>query len=100
MTECIPAFLVTVLAVTGGSWNNPGKVRLIVSRSYAYLESRLRQVFESNHVVEIIIDRRRGKRRQGAPHIQQERRRAKILEVVIEADPPTASGPPGGDSGG
>jgi len=50
--------------------------------------------------VEIIIDRRRGKRRQGAPHIQQERRRAKILEVVIEADPPTASGPPGGDSGG
>src|SRR5213594_2409071 len=95
MAEFIPAFLMTVLGLTEGGRHNPGKMRLIVRRPYAYLENRIRQAF-AGHDVEVILDRRRGERRLRDRAPRDERRRdarrktrEEILEVVMEGDPLT-----------
>jgi len=94
MVEFIPLFLMTILGVTGGEGHNPGRMRLIVRRPYAYLETRIRQAFAGHDDVEVIIDRRRGERRLRDRPIQDERRqdarrkpREEMLEIVIEGDP-------------
>ena len=96
MAEFIPTFLMTILGVTEGRGHNPGRMRLIVRRPYAYLENRIRQAFAGHDDVEVIIDRRRGERRLRDRPPQDERRRdarrkprEEILEVVIEGDPLT-----------
>lgn len=97
MTEFIPAFVLTVLGVTEGAWQNPARMVLVVRRPYAHLEDRLRRAFEGRGDVEVVPDRRRrGERRVSARTVQTERRRAErrtskeeILEVVIHGDPLT-----------
>ena len=96
MTEFIPAFLMSILGVTGGVGHNPGRMRLIIRRPYAYLENRIRQTFEGRDDVEVIADRRRSERRLAHRSIQEERRRdarrkpqEEILEIVIEGNPLT-----------
>jgi len=94
MTEFIPTFLMSILGVTGGLVHNPGRMRLIMRRPYAYLETRIRQAFEGRDDVEVITDRRRGDRRLAHRPVQEERRqdarrkpKEEILEVVIDGDP-------------
>jgi hypothetical protein len=94
MMDFIPAFALSVLALAEGSGQSRARMRMIVRRPYAYLESRLRKAFEGRVDVEIFVDRRRGERRAGARPIQEERRRAErrmtkeeVVEIVIEGDP-------------
>lgn len=94
MMDFIPAFALTILAVTEGSGQGRARMRMIVRRPYAYLESRLRKAFEGRVDVEVFVDRRRGERRAGARPVQEERRRAErrttkeeLVEIVIEGDP-------------
>jgi hypothetical protein len=92
--EFVPAFIVTVLGVTEGSWQNPARMLLIVRRPYAHLEERLRRAFEGRADVEVLPDRRRGERRRSPRTVDEERRRVErrtskeeIVEVVIQGDP-------------
>jgi len=96
MTEFFPAFVVTVLGVTEGSWQNPARMLLIVRRPYAHLEERLRRAFEGRADVDVLPDRRRGERRRDVRTVEAERRRVErrtskeeIVEVVIQGDPIT-----------
>jgi hypothetical protein len=96
MMEFTPAFIVAVLGVTEGSWQNPARMLLIVRRPYAHLEERLRRAFEGRTDVEVLPDRRRGDRRLNARTVAEERRLAErrtlkeeIVEVVIQGDPIT-----------
>lgn len=96
MMDFIPAFVLSVLAVTEGSGQSRARMRMIVRRPYAYLEDRLRKAFEGRRDIEVIADRRRGERRRSDRPVQEERRRAErrtsneeILQVVIEGDPLT-----------
>jgi hypothetical protein len=100
--EFVPAFFLSVLGVAEALHHNPARMRVIVRRSYAHLENRLRRAFEGRADVEVIADRRWRERRAAARPIEAERRRAdrrarkeEILEIVIEGDPlsmfPTAS---------
>ena len=94
MAEFVPAFIVTVLGVTEGSWQNPARMLLIVRRPYAHLEERLRRAFQGRGDVEVLPDRRRGERRRNPRTVEEERRRVErrtskeeIVEVVIQGDP-------------
>jgi hypothetical protein len=96
VTEFVPAFVLSVLGVMGGSGQSRARMRMILRRPYAYLEGRLRKAFEGRDDVEIFLDRRRRERRAGARPVQEERRRAErrttkeeIAEIVIEGDPLT-----------
>jgi hypothetical protein len=100
--EFVPTFFLSVLGVAEELHHNPARMRLIVRRSYAHLENRLRRAFEGRADVEVIADRRWRERRVAARAVEGERRRAErrarkeeILEIVIEGDPlsmfPTAS---------
>src|SRR5260370_37195889 len=87
----IPQFVLSILGVTEGQGHRPARMRMIVRRPYAYLESRLRRAFEGRDDVDIISDRRRGERRAGARPVQKERRqgerrmtKGQMLEVVRE----------------
>lgn len=106
LTEFVPVFFLSILGVTAGynpgSGPNPARIRLVLRRPYAYLENRVRQMFEGRADVEVIVDRRRGERRRGDRPVPEERRRAgrrksreEILEMVIEGDPLTLLGPQG-----
>ena len=94
MAEFVPAFIVTVLGVTEGSWQNAARMLLIVRRPYAHLEERLRRAFQGRGDVEVLPDRRRGERRRNPRTVEEERRRVErrtskeeIVEVVIQGDP-------------
>ncbi|MBI4271507.1 MAG: hypothetical protein HY615_14320 [Candidatus Rokubacteria bacterium] len=94
MTEFIPVFVLTVL----GAMNGPkrARMRLVLTKPYAYLENRLRRALEERDDVEILVDRRRGERRRSARPVREDRRQSErrtpkeaILEMVIEGDPGT-----------
>ena len=92
----VPAFVVKILAVAGGTGANPGKMLLVVRRPYAHLEDRLRRAFGGRDDVEVIADRRHGERRMSDRRVSAERRRAErrtrkdeIVEVIIQGDPLT-----------
>ncbi len=97
----IPQFVLSILGVTEAQGHRPARMRMVVRRPYAFLESRLRRTFEGRGDVDIISDRRRGERRAGARPVQQERRQSErrttmgqMLEIVIEGDPLTMFVPP------
>jgi hypothetical protein len=97
----VPQFVLSVLGVAEVRGHGPAKMRMIVRRPYAHLESRLRRAFEGRDDVDIIPDRRRGERRAGARPIQRERRQGdrrttggQMLEIVIEGDPLAMFVPP------
>jgi len=100
--QFVPSFFLSVFGVAEELHHNPARMRVIVRRSYAHLENRLRRAFEGRADVEVIADRRWRERRVAARAVEGERRRAErrarkeeILEIVIEGDPlsmlPTAS---------
>ena len=97
----IPQFVLSILGVTEGRGPGPARIRMIVRRPYAYLESRLRRAFEGRDDVDIVSDRRRGERRAGARPAQKERRqgerrmtKGQMLEIVVEGDPLAMLVPP------
>ena len=97
----IPQFVLSILGVTEGRGPAPARMRMIVRRPYAYLESRLRRAFEGRDDVDIISDRRGGERRAGARPVQKERRqgerrmtKGQMLEIVVEGDPLAMLVPP------
>jgi hypothetical protein len=99
--DFVAQFVLSVLGVAEGQGHRPAKMRMVVRRPYAYLESRLRREFEGRDDVEIISDRRRGERRAGARLVPQERRQSErrarpgqMFEIVIEGDPLTMFVPP------
>src|SRR2546421_11357903 len=103
----IPQFVLSILGVTEGRGPGPAKMRMIVRRPYAYLESRLRRAFEGRDDVDIISDRRGGERRAGARPVQKERRQGggrvtqgQMAEMGVEGDPVRHAVPPPGRSGG
>jgi hypothetical protein len=96
-----PQFVLSIFGVAEGRGHGPARMRMIVRRPYAHLESRLRRAFEGRDDVDIIPDRRRGERRAGARPVRTERRqgerrtaKGQMLEIVIEGDPLTLLVPP------
>ncbi len=86
----LPAFLLRILEAAAHPEEGRENMFIVVRRPYTYLQEELRQAFEGQGDVHIIVDRRSGERRTGPEPVtverrQAERRRAKeeIVEVVI-----------------
>jgi len=88
----------TVRATTKSSeQTGNGKMLLILGSRYAFLQKTLMEVFEGQEDVEVLVDRRHGKRRPGGrqkgegPALsegrQTDRRKPKeeVLEIVLSA---------------
>jgi len=88
----------TVRATTKSSeQTGNGKMLLILGSRYAFLQKALMEVFEGQEDVEVLVDRRHGKRRQGAQREkggstlsecgEMDRRKPKeeVLEIVLSA---------------
>ena len=65
-----------------------GNLTIIISRTYADLESELRQVFEGIEKIKMFVNRRYEERRTKAQSTDEERRKAKrrkVKEGLVEA---------------
>jgi hypothetical protein len=86
----LPGFLVRILKAAAHAEEGREKMFIVVRRPYAYLQAELRQGFEGQGDVHVLVDRRSGNRRAGQEAVtvkrrQADRRRAQqeIVEVVI-----------------
>jgi len=52
--QFVPSFFLSVFGVAEELHHNPARMRVIVRRSYAHLENRLRRAFEGRADVEVI----------------------------------------------
>ncbi len=97
--EFLPGIVVSVVRARGNPGPEPGRgtMYLIIRPAHAYLEETLRQAFEGQENVKIIVDRRSGERRTTNRAVASERRRADrrkskepLVEVVVTEE---SSGP-------
>jgi hypothetical protein len=86
----LPAFLVRILKAAARPEEGREKMCIVVRRPYAYLQEELRQGFEGQGDVQVVLDGRSGERRAGRDPMTAERRQAdrrraqqEIVEVVI-----------------
>jgi hypothetical protein len=81
-------FSMSVSSTGTGPRRPIGDLTLIISRTYADLESELRQVFEGIEKVKMFVDRRYEERRTGEQLRDEEHRKAerrKVKEELVEA---------------
>jgi hypothetical protein len=74
-SHSLPPFLITILMATAGRMEDRGNMSIIIRRPYAYLEGELREAFESQTDVTVVVDRRHGERRTRQESVSDERRR-------------------------
>ena len=86
----LPSFLVRILKAATHPEEGQEKMCIVVHRPYAFLQEELRQGFEGQDDVHVIVDKRSGERRAEREPVpverrQTDRRRAQpeIVSVVI-----------------
>ena len=86
----MPGFLLRISKATSPLEQGAGGMTIIIKRAYAYLEKELRNAFEGQADVKVIVDRRRVERRKSSQPIALERRRTdrrspkeELVEVVL-----------------
>ena len=86
----LPSFLVRILKAAPHPEGGRERMYIVVRRPYAYLQEELRQGFEGEGDVHVIVDKRSGERRAEREPVavdrrQTDRRRAQqqIVEVVM-----------------
>ncbi len=70
------AFLVRILNAAAGHEEAQGRMFVVVRREYSYLQDELRQAFEGQGDVHVIVDRRDGEPRRRREAVTAERRQA------------------------
>jgi hypothetical protein len=88
--EVAAGVLLTVLGAALPPEETRRRMYVVLRRPYAFLQEPLRQAFEGQEEVQVIVDRRERERRRASDPIALERRRAdrraskeELLEIVI-----------------
>ena len=98
--EFLPGIVVSVVRARGNPGPGPGRgtMYLIIRPAHAYLEETLRQAFEGQENVKIIVDRRSGERRTNWSNEEQRSRSKAQWRLALSINSrsrsmPTASQP-------
>jgi hypothetical protein len=71
-----PLFVVKIVRAAAGRPEARVNMTIVIRRAFEHLETELRQAFEGQRDVQVIVDRRHGERRRRSVPVTSERRHA------------------------